>query len=48
MELRLKKMIAACGWSRLPDITTVSFQRFRDTGDMLKSAPKTRNDYPGV
>ena len=45
VELRLNKMLTACGWNRLPDITTMSFQRFRDTGKMLKSAPKTRNDY---
>lgn len=48
MELRLKKMITACGWNRLPDIAAVSFLRFRDTGDMAKAAPKIRNDYQQV
>jgi len=47
-ELRLKKMHNVCGWNRLPDITTTSFLKFRDTGDMAKAAPKTRNDYQQI
>ena len=45
VELRLKKMLNTCGWNYLPDISIASFTRFRDTGDMLNAAPKTRNDY---
>ena len=48
MELRLKKMIHTCGWNHLPGISASSFLRFRDTGDMAKVAPKTRNDYQQV
>ena len=48
VKLRLHKTAEACGWSRLPDITAASFMRFRDTGDVLKSAPKTRNDYAQI
>ena len=48
MELRLKKMIHACGWNYLPGISASSFLRFRDTGDMATVAPKTRNDYQQV
>ena len=47
-ELRLKKMHNVCGWNRLPDITTTSFLKFRDTGNMAKAAPKTRNDYQQI
>ncbi len=47
-ELRLKKVLNVCGWNRLPDVTTTSFLKFRDTGDMAKAAPKTRNDYQQI
>ncbi len=42
---RLHKMISACGWSRLPDVTSASFIRFRDTGEIAALSPKTRNEY---
>ncbi len=45
VELRLNKMVSACGWNRLVDVSAATFSKFRDTGDMLKAAPKTRNDY---
>ena len=48
VELRLKKMLNACGWRRLSDVTIAAFLRFRDAGDMAKAAPKTRNDYQQI
>lgn len=45
LDLRLSKMANLCQWQRLGDIDTQSFIRFRDTGDIAKLSPKTRNDY---